>query len=111
MHVSTLGSLAVSLTVSAWIWAFTAFTFPLHIWGLILNHFSSTPWVLQALLECLLYSNSKVKPYVECFNIHISNNRQFLKLCTFHSVEVEENLGSYNGRAMATRLERFDLDH
>ena len=29
-------------------------------------HFSSTPRVLQALPECLLHSNSKVKPY-ECF--------------------------------------------
>ena len=76
-------------------WAFTAYTFTLHIWGLILNHFSSTPWVLQALLECLLYSNSKLKPYVNVYiytNIQTSDNSQ---LCTFYSVEVEENLGSY----------------
>ena len=59
-------------------WAFTAYTFTLHIWGLILNHFSSTPWVLQALLECLLYSNSKLKPYVNVSIFIYSDIRQFL---------------------------------
>ena len=64
-------------------WAFTAYTFTLHIWGLILNHFSSTPWVLQALLECLLYSNSKVKALRECFYIHIFRHQTILNCVHF----------------------------